>query len=862
MYQWLPDALQGSSTVITANRRLARVLQAEFARQQLLLNRVAWESPAIYSWQDWLSNQLQNADSQASLPTRLNPHQSQLLWERCLAREIGESVSGIAGIVRLARDAWTRMADWQVGIREVAKAARSDDHRLFAAAAGRYLGILEREGWVDEAGLGALVGNLITAGRSPCNAQITLVGFDRVNPLLGFIRAALADKGCDVRSAPAPDLADPVLLQCFETADAEMRAAGAWARAQLVESPGASVAIIAGNLEQDAERVAHLVREGLAPGWQYAQGNVAEAVNVSYGRRLIEFPAVSIALLVLAWLVRDLTSTEIGHLLRTPLLATHQLGGRSRIEQILRQMPDRRWSPAMVSSTFRGKDPGDGASEWLAVVARLTRARRELKGSASPAAWAVTIDDVLAACGWPGEDALSSFDFQLVNRWRDSLNDLARLELVSPSMTLKTALRRLEVMASDIVFQPESGGGRIQLMGPLEAAGAEFDAVWISGLTASNWPPAGNPSPLLSRQLQRSLGMPDADPADTVEYAERLLLRLGRSATAVVCSYARQVDDAEQSPTGLLGLLHARAHAPQADPGWHATQLAMSLEASPAPDRVPPIKKGERLSGGAGALQRQLQDPLSAFIVARLGVAQLRPQAIGLPASLRGNMIHDALRQLYIDTPTQRQIAAWTDEERLLRIDKTVEFAFVRHERNTDSVLRQLFKLERARVAGLLRQFIALDISREEFAISAVEHEVAFADADVHMKLRVDRIDRRRDGTLAILDYKTGARKTFLGGDGRPKEIQLVAYAMALDAEVSAVALVNIDAREMGFDGAGAGYGKVDDWAASLAEWKQLVHAACRDLGAGDVRINALQGTRDARELNLLSRYTELLRGE
>ena len=142
MYEWLSDALQGPATVITANRRLARVLQQEYASRQVELEIGAWETPAILAWQDWLAVTVQGASGQAQLPARLNAHQSQLLWERCLQKELGESIVGISSLVRLAREAWQRMADWQVPIRDVARSAQNHDHRLFAAASGRYLAIL------------------------------------------------------------------------------------------------------------------------------------------------------------------------------------------------------------------------------------------------------------------------------------------------------------------------------------------------------------------------------------------------------------------------------------------------------------------------------------------------------------------------------------------------------------------------------------------------------------------------------------------------------------------------------------------------------------------------------------------------
>ena len=295
-----------------------------------------------------------------------------------------------------------------------------------------------------------------------------------------------------------------------------------------------------------------------------------------------------------------------------------------------------------------------------------------MRKSASPAEWALYVDEMLKACQWPGKETLSSFDFQLVNRWRDLLNDLARLDLVSPEMSYEAAVRRLELMAAGTVFQPESEGSAVQLVGPLEASGAQFDAIWISGLGAANWPPPGNPSPLVSRSLQRQKGMPDAEPSDTLAYAQRLLIRLGSAADKVVCSYADTEDDAEQTASGLLPALRADIAPARQDPGWHALALAKIVHTVVVDESIPAIGTGENISGGAGTIARQMADPITAFIVGRLGVRSLQAQAVGLPASLRGNIIHDALHRLYIDTPSRAEICAWSDDDmRVVRATRT-----------------------------------------------------------------------------------------------------------------------------------------------------------------------------------------------
>ena len=577
---------------------------------------------------------------------------------------------------------------------------------------------------------------------------------------------------------------------------------------------------------------------------------------MSFGRRLSAYPAISTGLLWLRWLGSDLRAFDVCHLLRSPLLGLSPVAGRARLELRLRALPDRDWSPSMVTSVLRGKEEAADATDWLQRAGALTQARRDAPSAASPAEWAVRFDESLKAAGWPGQDGLNSDDFQLINRWRDLLNDLARMDLVSPRMTLEAALRQLEGMASETVFQPESDITQVHLLGPLEASGLAFDAIWVAGMSASQWPPHGNPSVLVSRRLQQQFGMPDAVPDDTVAYATSLLRGICAATPVAVCSYPRTADDAEQVPSELLGAVGAKDAAGPSDPGWHAANLPGSVAIVTDEDAVPSVSGAERLTGGAATLQNQLADPITAFIGGRLAARALDEQASGLPPLLRGNLVHDALYQLYFDKPSRDELAAWNDLDE--RISRAVDFAFVRHERNTDEVLRRLLGMERERVAGLLREFVAHDRQREAFEVIAIERKLELGVAGVQVELRIDRIDRLGSGRIAIIDYKTGAEKKFLDSTGAPREIQLVAYACALTEAVGALALANVDSRIVGFNGAGEGFSEFDDWDDRLANWSQVVRNACRDIARGDVRVNRFQAVEDARPLNLLTRFTEL----
>ena len=275
---------------------------------------------------------------------------------------------------------------------------------------------------------------------------------------------------------------------------------------------------------------------------------------------------------------------------------------------------------------------------------------------------------------------------------------------------------------------------------------------------------------------------------------------------------------------------------------------------------MPVVATGEKISGGAGTIQLQLREPFSAFARGRLGARLIYPQAVGIPAPMRGNIVHDALYQLYIDLPSSEAIREWRDKELETRIAEAVNFAFARHERNCDAVLRQLLTLERQRISKLLRQFVLVDAARGSFQVDSVEGTVEFVAGHVRLPLRFDRVDRFDDDTIAILDYKSGARKKLLGRDREAEEIQLFVYAAAVESPVSMLSLVNIDSREIAFDGAGRGFSDVDEWPELLSRIKAQIAVACDDLASGDVRINFAQDIKTARTLNVLTRYTQLRR--
>src|SRR5258708_31184878 len=100
------------------------------------------------------------------------------------------------------------------------------------------------------------------------------------------------------------------------------------------------------------------------------------------------------------------------------------------------------------------------------------------------------------------------------------------------------ALEAWERIGRQTTFAPESRDAPVQVMGPLEAAGGQFDAVWFLRAGDLSWPAVTTASPLLPWAMQRELGMPGVDAARDAEQARRGAERGGAGQKAVGVSYA------------------------------------------------------------------------------------------------------------------------------------------------------------------------------------------------------------------------------------------------------------------------------------------------------------------------------------
>jgi RecB family exonuclease len=105
---------------------------------------------------------------------------------------------------------------------------------------------------------------------------------------------------------------------------------------------------------------------------------------------------------------------------------------------------------------------------------------------------------------------------------------------------------------------------------------------------------------------------------------------------------------------------------------------------------------------------------------------------------------------------------------------------------------------ERERLEELLLEWLDVERDRSEpFTVETIEQERRFEVPGLSLKLRVDRIDRLKNGSLVLIDYKSGKQtKPKLCGD-RPPEPQLLVYAASVDSPIEGIFFGQVKPRDV-----------------------------------------------------------------
>jgi exodeoxyribonuclease-5 len=859
----------GNGVILCANHRLARHLRAEHDAVQVAAGRWTWQPLAALTVGAWLDGVIEEALLSGAIPSKSSPRlvlsaaQERLLWEQAVEAHSAEGEDALFdrdGLAAAALEADELCETWN--LRPGADAGE-ETRRFLEWRRHRHAGC-EARGWVGAAAHRAWQIRQLAEGACRLPASIDFAGFDRHSPQEAELKRVLAARGVVVGElALGRDAAGVAVASACIDRRAESRAAAAWAAARLAGEPAARLGIVAIDLAGVREMLVAALDDVLHPeSLLAANADLPRRYNLSLGTPLARQPIVAVALELLQLFAnpRRVEQARLGVLLLGPCWSAWQseADGRARLDAAMRlHLPPTIGVPSWLTFARRMEKHGLRLAKTVAGIEALVKAIDTSSGKRLPSVWAKVFADLLVEAGWPGERTLSSSEWQAREAWGETLDDFGGLDPMLGKLGVGEAVAQLARLARERVFQPETvGSPNVQVMGPLEAAGLTFDALWVLGANDDAWPPAPRPNPLLPAGLQRRARSSNASAEVQLEFARNVQHRLLHAAPEIVFSWARGEDDRQLRPSPLL------AGLPPRDPPAEvlsviARQVGAGRIERMDDSQAPPLAEGERVAGGTALLKAQALCPAWAFYRYRLGARPLDEPVEGLDAMDRGTLLHRVMEAFFAGR-TQAELAALTEAQRDAAIRAAVATAFAAFDAEREERLPPRFaSLEQARLAQLLAQWLPLELARPvPFSVVAREEARQVDIEGIAIELRADRVDELVDGRRLVIDYKTGKPDTKGWEGGRLADPQLPVYATQTGEPPAGVVFARVRSEECGFVGWAedealvAGL-KAVDWPATLESWRAALATVAREVRAGVASVSF------AREEDL--KYCEVL---
>ncbi|MEH6525489.1 MAG: double-strand break repair protein AddB, partial [Sneathiella sp.] len=321
---------------------------------------------------------------------------------------------------------------------------------------------------------------------------------------------------------------------------------------------------------------------------------------------------------------------------------------------------------------------------------------------------------------------------------------------------------------------------RLQIWGPLEGRLQRADLMVLGGLNEGVWPPDTGNDPWMSRPMRKDFKLPLPEQRIGLSAHDFQQAFCGKE---IVLTRAEKIDGTPTVPSRwllrletLLKKFDIKLSGAEDTPvlAWQRLlDQPDTYSPCPAPRPTPPVAaRPRRLS--VTRIEKWIKDPYSIFADSILKVRPLADLAEDPGAADRGNFIHAALEKFVRLYPEEMPLDA---EAKLLEIGREAfgdilsypavwAFWWPRFER----IAHWFVEFERTRRVSY--RTLKVEV-RGEIKIPAPH-------ADFFLSGTADRIDQHRDGSISVLDYKTGSVPSV-------KEVETgVAPQLALEAAMIA----------------------------------------------------------------------------
>ncbi len=321
----------------------------------------------------------------------------------------------------------------------------------------------------------------------------------------------------------------------------------------------------------------------------------------------------------------------------------------------------------------------------------------------------------------------------------------------------------LRALMADVALTPQGGRDpRISIWGTLEARLQSVDLMVLAGLDEGVWPADTRTDPFLSRAMRSEVGLPP--PERRLGQAAHDFVQ-GVLSPRVIVTRAEKRGGTPSVELRWLQRLEAvagkAAMTAARERGATYVALARAIDWASVAEPVKPPQPKPPLAARPASLsvteiETLVRDPYAIYARHVLKLEELEPLGRAPDYALRGSLIHEALGDFITRWRGPFDAAATAE---LLATGRRVlaEIAGFPD-------IHAIWSFRFAAMARWLVQWEAardVDIAERHAEISgAIELPFGASGSTFRLRGRADRIDRRHDGRIDILDFKTGSPPT------------------------------------------------------------------------------------------------------
>ena len=353
------------------------------------------------------------------------------------------------------------------------------------------------------------------------------------------------------------------------------------------------------------------------------------------------------------------------------------------------------------------------------------------------------------------------------------VNSIEKCEFDIPLSVFVSLVRRhLQTVTIPYEGEPLEG---VQIMGILETRNVDFDNVIILSMNDANFPSdKTGQSSFIPYNLRAAYGIPTPEQHEAMYayYFYRLIQR-AKSVTMLYCSRADDKSTGECS---------RYIHQLEYESPYSIDKLSVGVDLSTEEAAPISVAKGEyerailnkyiaddESALSPTALFRYVECPFKFYLYS---VAKLRTQdeiSETIDALMFGNILHESMQELYgefVGMANPMSAIEWKCTPEV--VERVVDMKISELIHHSKESVAERFSGDTILVRDIILKYILRGILRYDtdtehsgFTIRGLEDDIAYKyeisnGRHVNLFGRADRIDERADGTLQIIDYKSG----------------------------------------------------------------------------------------------------------